>query len=318
MGFGDIYKNTGLLGSGGAFASLKPGSPEFKRMMGMAVADNERLAAADDDDEIILVSKAEYKRKTGVDLKSVLGGVADAPAAAAPSATAPSSTAPAATAPAAGSVIVVNPLLDLDLVPVRPGDLITAASFNALIAACASLHVRLSLLEARAGTQTPAPTPTPTPTPGTTPTPPATRLPPDLKTAYVVNNRRSTQQLTTIFATGLRLNSMTDARLVYKDQAGKNLGFTSLPKRRASPTSAIFAVGATPKKLLEAATVLLEISGPDGKDSVEVERPTAAVREQFELLLTKVDDPLDLIDDLDGKVLRSTGGAISDSIGNLR
>jgi hypothetical protein len=71
MGFGDIFKNTGLLGNGGAFASLKPGSPEFKRMMGLAAEDNERIAAGDDDDEIILVSKAEYKRKTGVDLKSV-------------------------------------------------------------------------------------------------------------------------------------------------------------------------------------------------------------------------------------------------------
>ena len=174
-------------------------------MMGLAVDENARTAARDDaEDEIILVSKAEFKRKTGTDIRLLLGGGSDAPAAA-PAAAAPAS-APAA-APAAGGIVVVNPLLDLDLAPVRPGDLITAASFNALIAAIASLHVRLSLLEARAGSATPTPTPTPTTTPTPTPaasTPPVTRLPPDLKTAYVASQNRSTRELTTIFASGVR------------------------------------------------------------------------------------------------------------------
>ena len=294
MGFGDIFKSS----------SLAPGSPEFKRLMGLAAADTDRTASRDDDDEIILVSKAEYRRKTGFDIRNVLAGFGDAPATAAPAAAAPAAPAPASS----GGVVVLNPLHDLDLVQVRPGDLITAASYNALIAACASLHIRLSILEARAGTATPAPTPTPTPGASTPP-----RQPPDLKTAYAVNNRRSTQQLTTIFASGLRLNSMTDARLVYQDQAGKSLGSTSLPKRRATDTTAIFAVGATPKKLIDAATVLLEISGPDGKDRIEVERPTAAIRDRLERLLTTVDDPLDLIDDL-GKDAAFTSSAI----GNLR
>lgn len=314
MGFGDIFKNTGILGgSSGGLGSLAPGSPEFKRLMGIAAAGNERNAARDDEDEIILVSKAEFKRRTGSDIRRLLEGFDDAAAAkdspAAAAAPTGGSAAPPA-APAAGGVVVINPLLDLDLVPVRPGDLITAASFNALIAACASLHVRLSILEAR-GTATPAPIPAPVPGTGTG-TPPVKRLPPDLKLAYVVSNQRSASQLTTIFANGLRLDGITDARLIYQDAAGKQIGSTSLPRRRTTDTTAIFSVGKTPPNLQRASGIVLEVTSADGKDRITVERPTTAQRETLEARLREVDDPLDLIDSIGKDMVKI------DSIGNIR
>ena len=298
MGFGDIFKNTGGLGS------LRPGSVEFQRMMGMAPAENQRSTARDDENDIMLVSKA--------DMRKMLADFGNAAAAKDPptrAAAQPETGAAPAAQPASDGVMVINPLLDLDLVPVRPGDLITAASFNALIAACASLHVRLSILEARAGGT--APTPTPQPTPGAT-TPPGKRQPPDLKLAYVINQRRSTSQLTVIFATGLRLNGITDARLVYQDAAGKPIGSTSLPQRRTTDNSAIFNVGKTPTNLQRAAGIVLEVTSADGKDRVEVERPTTAQRERLEARLAEMDDPLDLIDSISKDINRI------DAIGSIR
>ncbi|WP_156257166.1 hypothetical protein [Sandarakinorhabdus oryzae] len=306
MAFGDMFKNS----------SFAPGSAEFKRMLGLSVDENARVAAGDSaDDDIMIISKSEYRRATGVDIKTVLGtGVSTAPAAT------PTPTPAPTGQPASGGIIVVNPLLDLDLAPVRPGDLITAASFNALIAACAALHVRLSVLEAKSGSATPTPTPTttPTPTPGAS-TPPVTRLPPDLKTAYVASQNRSTKELTTIFASGLRLDALTDARLLYYDANKRRTGSTTLKNRRTTNTVAIFNLGVTPRSFATAFAVELEVTSAEGKDSVVVERPTTALREALEAKLRSVDDPLDLIDDF-GKndvILKSSGVGV-DPARNLR
>jgi hypothetical protein len=312
MAFGDIFKSSGL----GVGIDLRPGSDDFKRALGLPVGtDPVRGAGRETDDEIIFVSSAEYRRKTGTDIRKVLFGAADAPAAAPADAPAAAPTAP----PTAGGVIVVNPLLDLDLAPVRPGDLITAASFNALIAAIASLHVRLSVLEARTGSTAPPPTGTPTPTPGASTPPtaqPVKRLPPDLRTASFTTVSRNAKRRAVVFASGLRLDSITSARLLYYDIAKRQTGSTLLNKRIAQGNVAIFDLGDFTEQMSKAVDTILEVSNADGKDRIEMEKPPFAERFELDRLMHGVDDPLDLIDDIEKRLGRaiSIGSNATDNI----
>lgn len=294
MAFGNLFKGI----------DLRPGSDDFKAMMGLNA--NAERSGDRDDDQMVFVSAKAFKTTTGRDISDLLAamtGQASGSFTATPPATVTPTPTPAPAATAPGSLIL-NPLLDLDLVPVRPGDLITAASFNALIAACASLHVRLSLLEARGGNTTP----TPAPTPGTTPTPPVGK-PPNLSEAFLMKRTVAGRETMVLLAKGTSLAGITAATLLMRSALGRPAGSIKLTRWRAAGNTLLFDIAKPSRALLTATARELRVSSPDGEDKVAVEEPSRADRDALEAALLKFEDPLDL---LAGK------NDLRDAIGKLR
>ncbi len=280
--------------------NLSPGSDEFRTIMGLTAQPLRDVGRADS--ELMMINVADFERNTGRNIRDMLaaamaGGASGGGTAAPPAAAPPAAPAPTAAPSAAAGVVILNPLLDLDLVPVRPGDLITADSFNALIAACASLHIRLGLLETRAGITEPKATPTPTPTPGATPTPtpPAKTTAPDLREAFLQQRTVGGRTTMVILARGTGLSGITAASLQVRTATSIRATSVKLSNWRASGDGLLFDIPKPTATLRQATSVLLRVSSPDGADSVPVEEPTRAKGDALESALLKVEKPLDLV-----------------------